>query len=92
MHITFDPVDQIAQLTRSLTYGEMIELAAELWKAAGDTEITAKTLPALLHRWANEHAKRPETFAPTGHRLGEPGLKQIPASFPETVLLPEQSD
>ena len=65
----FDPVDQIAQLTRSLTYGEMIELAAELWKAAGDTEITAKTLPAILHRWANEHAKRQETFAPTGTAL-----------------------
>lgn len=67
--IPFDPVDQIAQLTRSLTYGEMIELAAELWKATGDTEITAKTLPAILHRWASEHAKRPETFAPTGTAL-----------------------
>lgn len=50
----FDPIDKIAELTRSLTYGEMIDLAAELWKAAGDAEISAKTLPAILHRWASE--------------------------------------
>jgi hypothetical protein len=50
----FDPIDKIAELTRSLTYGDMIELATELWKAAGDAEISAKTLPAILHRWASE--------------------------------------
>jgi hypothetical protein len=50
----FDPIDKIAELTRSLTYGEMIDLAAELWRAAGDAEISTKTLPAILHRWASE--------------------------------------
>jgi hypothetical protein len=50
----FDPIDKIAELTRSLTYGDMIDLAAELWKAAGDAEISAMTLPAILHRWASE--------------------------------------
>jgi hypothetical protein len=61
----FDPIDQIADLT----YGEMIDLAAELWKAAGDVEITAKTLPAILHRWANERTHRHETPAPAGIAL-----------------------
>jgi hypothetical protein len=61
----FDPIDQIADLTRSLTYGEMIGLAAELWEAAGDAEITAKTLPAILHRWASERAHRPDMPALT---------------------------
>jgi hypothetical protein len=50
----FDPIDKIAELTLSLTYGDMTDLAAELWKAAGDKEISAKTLPAILHRWASE--------------------------------------
>jgi hypothetical protein len=35
----------------------MIDLAAELWKAAGEAEITAKTLPAILDRWAKEHGR-----------------------------------
>jgi len=48
------PIDEIAALALSLTYGEMIGLAAEIWKAAGDAEITAITLPAILHRWATE--------------------------------------
>jgi hypothetical protein len=50
----FDTIDRIAELTRSLTYGEMIDLAAELWKTAGDAEISAETLPAIIHRWATE--------------------------------------
>jgi hypothetical protein len=54
----FGPLDEIADVTRSLTYGEMIDFAAELWKAAGGTEITAKTLPAILHQWASESRRR----------------------------------
>jgi hypothetical protein len=50
----FDPIDKIAELTRSLTYGDMIDFAAELWKAAGDADISAETLPAILHRWASD--------------------------------------
>jgi hypothetical protein len=58
----FGPLDEIADVTRSLTYGEMIDFAAELWKAAGGTEITAKTLPAILHHWASDSRRR--------HRMG----------------------
>ena len=50
----FDPTDKIAELIRSLTYGDMIDFAAELWKAAGGAEISAETLPAIFHRWASE--------------------------------------
>jgi hypothetical protein len=50
----FDPTDKIAELICSLTYGDMIDFAAELWKAAGDVEISAETLPAILHHWASE--------------------------------------
>jgi hypothetical protein len=57
MQLDFTPfgtIDRIGELTLSLTYGEMIDLAAELWKTAGDVEISAETLPAILHRWATE--------------------------------------
>jgi hypothetical protein len=60
MQMDFKPpgqIDKLAELTGSLTYGEMIDLAAELWKAAGEAEITAKTLPAILDRWAKEHGR-----------------------------------
>jgi hypothetical protein len=50
-------IDKIAELIRSLTYGEMIKLASELREAVGETEITAGTLPIILHRWACEHGK-----------------------------------
>jgi hypothetical protein len=46
------PLDDIDNLLRALTYGEMIELAEEMWKARGDGEITLETLPAVLHRWS----------------------------------------
>jgi hypothetical protein len=58
MQMDFKPpsqIDKLAELTRSLTYGEMIDLAAELWKSAGEAEITAETLPAIFDRWAKEH-------------------------------------
>ncbi len=50
-------IDKIAELIRSLTYGEMIEFATALQEAAGGAEITAGTLPIVLHRWACEHGK-----------------------------------
>jgi hypothetical protein len=50
-------IDKLATLIRCLTYGEMIELASELRKAAEAREITAETLPAILHRWASKHIK-----------------------------------
>ena len=63
------PLDEIADMTRSLTYGEMIDLAAELWKAAGGAEITAETLPAIFHQWSKGCAHGPETSAPAGTAL-----------------------
>jgi hypothetical protein len=54
-------INKIAELIRSLTYGEMIELASGLREAAGETEITAGTLPIILHRWACEHGKSRDT-------------------------------
>src|SRR5258708_13580133 len=37
-----DQIDKIAELIRSLTYGEMIELVSELRKSAGETEQISK--------------------------------------------------
>ena len=45
------PVDRIAELMRDLTYGEMVELAGEIW-ATGNGEITAENLPQILWDWA----------------------------------------
>jgi hypothetical protein len=50
-------IDRIAELIRSLTYGEMIEFASGLREAAGEMEITAGTVPIILHRWACEYGK-----------------------------------
>lgn len=50
-------IDKVAELIRSLTYGEMLEFASALKEAAGGAEITARTLPIVLHRWACEHGK-----------------------------------
>jgi hypothetical protein len=44
-------IDEIAELLRTLTYGEMIELAEGLWDSRS-LDISRDTLPALLHRWA----------------------------------------
>jgi hypothetical protein len=52
-------IDQIADLLVLLTYGEMIELTDEVWKAQPEeTPITQANLPALLHRWAIERQRR----------------------------------
>jgi len=47
------PLEEIASLVRSLTYGEMIELAASMWKAQPDgSDFTQENLPAMLYRWS----------------------------------------
>jgi len=51
------PLDDIANMLRAATYGEMIELTAEMWAARGDGEINQDTLPAILHGWATERGK-----------------------------------
>ena len=47
-------IDKLAMLIRCLTYGEMLELASELQKRAAENEITAETLPGILHRWVSK--------------------------------------
>jgi hypothetical protein len=47
------PIDEIAALVRTLTYGEMIELAEELANAQLEgSDISKNALPSVLHRWS----------------------------------------
>ncbi len=51
--LTRKPLDEIATLVRSLTYGEMIELSEGIWKTKPeDGAITAENLPTILHKWS----------------------------------------
>jgi hypothetical protein len=46
-------LDEIAEAIRTLTYGEMLELAEAMWKAnSGGSDITESDLPGVLHRWS----------------------------------------
>jgi hypothetical protein len=45
-------IDEIAEMLRTLTYGEMIELAEGLWDVRPQTDLSKDSLPTLLHRWA----------------------------------------
>jgi len=47
------PLDEIATLVGSLTYGEAIELSEAIWRAQPEgSVITLANFPALLHRWS----------------------------------------
>jgi hypothetical protein len=51
------PLDEIATLVGSLTYGEMIELSEAIWRAQPDgSAITLENFPALLHRWSKSRS------------------------------------
>ena len=68
------PLNEIARLLSSLTYGEMIELAKAIW-AIGP--ITEATLPQVLHDWSKGHGKKEE--APTSlQRLSHPDHQSQP--------------
>jgi hypothetical protein len=45
-------LDEIAKAIRTLTYGEMFELAESMWKINSYSEITESDLPGVLHRWS----------------------------------------
>jgi hypothetical protein len=46
-------LDEIADVVRALTYGEMIELAESVWNVKpGDSELNEGNLPAILYRWS----------------------------------------
>ena len=48
-----DRLNEIATLVRSLTYGEMIELAQAIWKIRPDgEEVDERNLPMMLHLWS----------------------------------------
>jgi hypothetical protein len=54
-----DPLGDIAELVRALTYGEMVELAAAIWAARPEplskddaAATNADWLAPTLHRWA----------------------------------------
>jgi len=51
------PLDEIATLVQSLTYGEMMELSETIWQSQPEgSPVTQADLPALLHRWAMSRA------------------------------------
>lgn len=59
--IELDRPAEIAALVRSLTFGEMIDLAAAMWKLRPDgADITQENLPAIMHMWAQNHGKEKE--------------------------------
>jgi hypothetical protein len=46
-------LDEIAGVVRTLTYGEMLQLAESVWNVrAGGAELTEHNLPAVLYRWS----------------------------------------
>jgi len=51
-------LDEIADVMRALTYGEMMELAASMWNVKPDgSSLTEDNLPAVLYRWStSRHA------------------------------------
>jgi hypothetical protein len=48
------PLDEIATLVQSLTYGEMMELSQAIWKGQPHqgSDVTQESLPALLYCWS----------------------------------------
>jgi hypothetical protein len=46
-------LDEIAKAIRTLTYGEMLELAESVWKVnSHGSDISESELPGVLHRWS----------------------------------------
>jgi hypothetical protein len=50
-------LDEIAEALRTLTYGQMIELAESMCKVNPQgSEITESDLPNVLYRWSKSHS------------------------------------
>jgi hypothetical protein len=59
------PLDEIATVIQSLTYGEMIELSEAMWKnRPNGSAVTLENLPELLHRWSTSHSASARNNAP----------------------------
>lgn len=53
LELGLNRLNEIATLMRSLTYGEMIELAQAIWKIRPEgEEIDQRNLPMMLHLWS----------------------------------------
>ena len=50
------PLDNIAEMTLKLTFGDMMLFAEGLWNEANVPEITKENLPQVLHNWAKAKA------------------------------------
>jgi hypothetical protein len=51
------PIDEIAALVRALTYGDMIELAEEIWRAQPENlDMSKDALPRILYRWSSSRS------------------------------------
>jgi hypothetical protein len=56
-------LDKIAQVLRSLTHGQMLQLAESMWKANSQgSGITESDLPNVLYRWCKSVQYRKLTF------------------------------
>jgi hypothetical protein len=52
-------LDLIAHLIGQLTYGEMIELAASIWRIVPEpVGVTADNMSKILHQWAVTHGRQ----------------------------------
>jgi hypothetical protein len=50
-------LDEIADALRTLTYGQMLELAESMWKVNSQgSGITESDLPNVLHRWSKSRS------------------------------------
>lgn len=50
--LTRNRLSEIATLVRSLTYGEMMELARAIWNIRPDGTVDQQSLPMMLHLWS----------------------------------------
>jgi hypothetical protein len=50
-------LDEIAEALRTLTYGQMLELAESMWKVnSQESGITESDLPNVLYRWSKSRS------------------------------------
>jgi hypothetical protein len=53
----YSRLNEIAEAIRTLTYGEMLELAESMWKVnAQGSEMTESDLPKVLYRWSKSRS------------------------------------
>lgn len=52
------PADRIAELTRELVYGDMMELARSIIDAAEGSDLTLENLPKILWNWATSEKEK----------------------------------